>query len=380
MPGDTVGSVVPLERAIPLCSSITVPCDDASFDIHFSVLGAPSPSCFMYECDIAGSKTPAVVSSQPYFRLPALAPGDYTLRVTAIDPDGRKSEKATELTIHAFQPWYKSTKLHSILGIVLLSIAFGATFFTGSRRGKRKVRKGFEENILKNDYLATIGEQSVPSTEISSIVLKSVAVNVSTSLDVLADDIVAVSDIHGLPLSDSISIRNMAERLISANTALASVASGAMEADQLPDELRVGRHDIVTVSRTIVRQVAVITRSSKNVGFSTPLRNCVFDFDPEAFRLLLIDVVVDAIVSTAQRGFVRVLVERGKYSADTVTVSVSIGGEVPTSSLYFTSENEEIFLPQNMEECLKRLNASVYSRDFGDGLLHALIHIPINNA
>ncbi len=379
MPGDTIGDVVPTERAIPLCSSITIPCNDGTFDVHFSVLGAPSPNCFMYECEVVGSKNPPVVSSDPYFRIPALEPGDYTLRVTAIDPDGRRSEHVTELVIHSYLPWYKSSKLHSILAIILLSIAFGATFLTGNRRGKRKVRRGFEENMLKNDYLATMGEQSVPSTEISSIVLKSVAVNVSTSLDVLADDIVAVSDIHGLPLSDSISIRNMAERLISANTALASVASGAMEADQLPDELRIGRHDIVTVSRTIVRQVAAITRSSKNVGFSTSLRNCVFDFDPEAYRLLLIDVLVDAIVSTAQRGFVRVLVERGKYSADTVTVSVCIGGEVPTSSLYFTSENEEIFLPQNMEDCLKRLNASAFSRDFGDGLLHALIHIPINN-
>ena len=58
-------------------------------------------------------------------------------------------------------------------------------------------------------------------------------------------------------------------------------------------------------------------------------------------------------------------------------MSVSIGGGVPASSLYFATESDDIALPQEVEACLGKLRAKIQTCDFGDGIQHAFIHIPM---
>ncbi len=378
MPGESIGGVCPLDRAIPLCESITLPCHNGSFTLDFSVLGVSSPECYMYSCEIRGADLPAATSFSPSFHIPDLPAGSYVLSVVAIDPEGRKSERAAELTLVFFRPWYESAAARVCMAAALALISLMLAYRFGAKRWKRRHPRQSDSSLVKSDVLATLGESSVVSTEMSSIVLKAVAANVSISIDALSDDIRALSDIKGVPLTDSFAIRNLSDRLMSANAALAAVAGDAAS-DELaaPDARGVGRHDIVAVCRTIVRQVAAITHARQSVGFSTPLRNCVLGFDLEAFRLLLIDVVVDAIVSMTGQGFVRVMVEMGKYGPRLVSVSVSIGGVVPTASLYFMPEAGEPALPQNVEACLDRLGATMQTRDFGDGMLYVFIHIPM---
>lgn len=380
MPSQEIGGVTPITKAMTLCTSLTLPSDDSGFELRLAVLGVPSPECLMYSCELMGSDIPEQITNSPKYKFPTLKPGEYTLRIVAVDSEGRKSEFPTDLKVTVYEPWYMSTILHIVLLLVIVATALALTFFGANRRGKRKGRKVADAAISKQDIYATLGDRTVPSAEIASLVLKSVAANVSTSIDVLADEIKTIPETRGLPVADSIAIRNLADRLISANSALASVAGCVEEEEEKQSELNktshVGRHDIVAVSRTVVRQVAAITHSELSVGFSTHLRNCVFDFDPEAFRLLLIDVVVDAIVSTAGHGFVRVLIEKDKYGQDTVSVSVCIGGERPTSSLYFCVDSDEPALPENMDKIVSSLKAKLSTRDYGDGLLYTYIHLP----
>lgn len=367
LPGQEIGGVVPIDRAVPLCNSITLPSGYGYFALNLSVLGAPSAKCYSYLCEILGSDIPPTTSLEPYFIIPDLGGGTYTLRVTAIDPEGRRSESAAELTINFYVPWTSSPWLRLIIvALIAASVCTGVVLLF-----LRHYKK-----IGRSATSADFGEQTSDPTDIESVVLKSVAANVATSIDVLADDIRAVSDTRGLPLTDSIAIRNMTYRLISANSALAAVAGSPISAG-VEGASHTSRHDIVAAARTTVRQIANITHTSQTVGFSSPLRNCVFNFDAEAFRSVLIDVVVDAIVSTAGQGFVRVLVEKGKYGADLVSISVCIGGELPSSSLYFNAGGEDPALPFNVEACLHRLKATAKSADFGDGMLYTFIHIPI---
>lgn len=372
MPGQAIGGVVPLSRAIPLCSSVTLPSSCGSFAVNFSVLGAPSPKCYSYLCEAVGTDIPAVTSLEPCFAVPDLGGGSFTLRVTAIDPEGRRSECPAELLIKFSVPWYEAPWLRLTAVAILAIVAFAAAV----RLVMWRVRKSAEERESRHDEISSLVDRPVLSSDIEALVLKSVAANVATSIDVLADDIRALSDTRGLPLTDSLSIRNLTYRLISANSALAAVA-GAPVAAEADGGSVTGRHDIVAATRTTVRQIAAITHSSQSVGFSSPLRNCVFSFDADAFRTVLIDIVVDAIVSTAGQGFVRVLVEKGKYGADLVSVSVCIGGELPSSSLYFNAGGGEPAIPFNVESCLRRLKASVRTADFGDGLIYAYIHMPL---
>lgn len=373
MPGERIGGLCPLSRALPLCKQIVLPCGQGQFVVDFSVLDVPSPECYMYTCELVGSGLPPVSLISPSFRIPDLPEGRYTLRVVATDPEGRRSPHPAQLDIVFECPWYDSLSARLAVGAALVLVGFVLAFLCGNVRGRRKMRPRAEDDVM-----ATIGEPSVASAEFSSIVLKAVAANVATSIDALTDDLRAAASARGLSMADSFAIRNLTDRLISANSALASVA-GATSPDEdvaSPDGA-VARHDIVAVTRTIVRQVASITGTRQTVGFSSPLRNCVLDFDLEAFRQLLIDVVVDAIVSTAGQGFVRVMVERGKYGTDLVSVSVSIGGGVPASSLYFATESDDVALPQEVEACLGKLRAKIQTCDFGDGIQHAFIHIPM---
>lgn len=372
MPGQAIDGVVPLSCAIPLCHSITLPSGVGSFAVNFSVLGAPTPKCYSYLCEVVGVDIQAVTSLEPSFVVPDLGGGSFTLRVTAIDPEGRMSECPAELRVNFSVPWYESPWLR-LMAVAILAIA---VFVAVARLITKRVRKSAEEREARHDDLPPLVDRPVLSSDIEAIVLKSVAANVATSIDVLADDIRALSDTRGLPLTDSLAIRNLTYRLISANSALAAVAGATVEAEAEGGSIS-GRHDIVAATRTTVRQIAAITHSSQSVGFSSPLRNCVFSFDADAFRTVLIDIVVDAIVSTAGQGFVRVLVEKGKYGSDLVSVSVCIGGELPSTSLYFNAGGGEPAMPFNVESCLRRLKASVRTADFGDGLIYAYIHIPI---
>lgn len=378
MPGERIGGVCPLSRALPLCKQIVLPCGHGQFVVDFSALGVPSPECYMYTCELVGSDLPPVSLISPSFKIPDLPAGRYTLRVVAIDPDGRRSPHPAQLDIVFECPWYDSLSARVAVGAALVLVGFVLAFLCGNVRGRRKMSARAEHATTEEDVMATIGETYVASAEFSSIVLRAVAANVATSIDALTDDIRAAASARGLSMADSFAIRNLTDRLISANSALASVAGArATDDDGASAGGAVGRHDIVAVTRTIVRQVASITGTRQTFGFSSPLRNCVLDFDLEAFRQLLIDVVVDAIVSTAGQGFVRVMVERGKYGTDLVSVSVSIGGGVPASSLYFATESDDIALPQEVEACLGKLRAKIQTCDFGDGIQHAFIHIPM---
>lgn len=372
MPGQSIDGVVPLDRAMPFCSSITLPAGGGSFAVGLSVLGSSSPKCFSYLCEVVGADVPPSTSLEPRFVLPDLGGGTYILRVTAVDPEGRRSESPAVLEVNFYVPWYSSLWLR----ISAVSLLVLAAFVAAVRVVMRRAKELEDANSSQSDGLPAMAEPQTLPSEIESVVLKSVAANVATSIDVLADDIRALSDARGLPLTDSLAIRNLTSRLISANSALAAVA-GSSSDGEADGAVPSGRHDIVAATRTTVRQVAGITHSSQSVGFSSPLRNCVFNFCADAFRTVLIDIVVDAIVSTAGRGFVRVLVEKGKYGADLVSVSVCIGGELPSSSIYFNAGGGDPAVPFNIEACLRRMGATVRTSDFGDGLIHAFIHIPI---
>ena len=371
LPGQSIGGVVPLSRAIPLCGSVSLPSGCGSFAVNFSVLGAPSPRCYSYLCEVVGADIPPSTSLEPCFVIPDIGDGSFTLRVTAVDPEGRLSECPAELKVVFRAPWYMSSWLRFSVVAILVAAVCAVVI----RLVLRRVRMSAASKLERQDDLSDFVERPALSSEIEALVLKSVAANVATSIDVLADDIRALSDVRGLPLTDSLAIRNLTYRLISANSALAAVA-GASVAAESDGAAPAGRYDIVAATRTTVRQIAAITHSSQSVGFSSPLRNCIFSFDADAFRTVLIDIVVDAIVSTAGQGFVRVLVEKGKYGADLVSVSVCIGGELPSTSLYFNAGGGEPALPFNVEACLHRLKASVRTSDFGDGLIYAYIHIP----
>lgn len=375
IPGQKIGGVVPLEQSVPSCASISLPTNAGVFSVSMSVRGASSPKCYSYLCEVVGSGQPPVMSLEPSFIIPSLPEGSYTLRVKAVDPEDRESDSPAEIKVNVYVPWHASRLVRCIFFVLLVVGVVALVIFIEKKR--RHVRALERENLASRDSgLTSFNGQPSASTDIESIVIKSVAANVATSIDVLTDDIRALSDTRGLPLTDSIAIRNLVYRLISANSALAAVA-GTQVADESDGRPFTGRHDIVAAARTTVRQVATITHSTQSVGFSSTLRNSVFEFDADAFRAVLIDIMVDAVVSTAGRGFVRVLVEKGKYGADLVSVSVCIGGELPTTSPYFNAGGTEPALPVNIEACVRRLNATVCAFDFGDGLLYTFIHIPV---
>lgn len=379
LPGQSIAGVTPLDRALPLCSEVTLPSGHGTFSIDLSVLGAPSPKSFSYLCEVAGADIPPLTSHEPFLVLPDMGSGSYTLRVTAVDPEGRMSECPTELRVNFYVPWYESPWLPLAVALALCLVAFAVALSFTRHKVHKVVRSSADAAAIQSaGAMIAFGEKPAVSSDIEATVLKSVAANVATAIDILADDIRTLSDNRGLPLTDSIAIRNLTSRLISANSALAAVAGAPME-EETEGRAHLGRHDVVAATRTIVRQVAAVTLATKSVGFSSPLRNCIFSFDAQAFRTILIDIVVDAIVSTAGRGFVRVMVEKGKFGADLLSVSVCIGGEVPTSSLYFNAAGSDPVMPANIEACLHRLAATVRTADYGDGLLYAFIHIPVTD-
>ncbi len=381
LPGQVVDGVVAVERPLPVNRHVTLPISESSFSVTFAAINAPAPFSMSYSCEVIGLGQPPVIKSEPRFALHDLTPGHYTLRVIAIDPDGLKSAPA-DLEIDVVQPWYAKTLTIATVTVLVVIVIIIITFKGGTKRGKRKGQQASAYTIADIDTKAAIKQNTAQNGEMTSIVLHTVAANVATSIGVLSDDLRSVSQTAGISIADSLTIRNLADRLNTANLALASVAEQiGGGADQTGSQFGgMGRHDLVASVRAIVKQVSSVTHTQSSVGFATPLRHCVFDFDIEALRALLVDVIVEAIVSTAGQGFVRIKVEKGKYVPGAATILVSIGGTQPASSIYFTSDSENLALPPNIENCAKSLGASIVTRSFGDGMTHVLINIPTKEA
>ncbi len=376
MPGQEVDGVVTISKPLQANRHVTLPNTSSSFSVTFSAINSPAPLAMSYSCEVIGLGQAKVIKSEPRFALHDLTPGHYTLRVIAIDADGRKSAPA-DLEIDVVQPWYAKTLTIVIIVVIIVIVLTIITFKGGAKRGKQKVLRQTEYGFTEGGTRKT---NKVKSDEMSSVVLHTVAANVATSIGVLSDDLRSVSQTAGISIADSLTMRNLADRLNTANLALASVAEQIGGGEAGSQFGGMGRHDLVASARAIVKQVSTVTQTQDYVGFATPLRHCVFDFDIEAFRTLLVDVIVEAIVSTAGQGFVRIKVEKGKFAPGAATVTVSIGGTQPASSIYFTSDSENLALPTNIENCAKSLGAEIATRSFDDGMTHVLINIPMKEA
>lgn len=381
LPGQEIDGIVAMTRPLPANRHITLPYSESSFSVTFTAINTPAPFAMSYSCEVLGLGQATVIKSEPRFALHDLTPGHYTLRVTAIDPDGGKSAPA-DLEIEVVQPWYaKTLTIVMAIGLAVIIIMV-ATFKGGARRGKRKGLRESEYGVAGIDTKTATRQNTSKSDGMSSVVLHTVAANVATSIGVLSDDLRSVSQTAGISIADSLTMRNLADRLNTANLALASVAEQIGENTVKTGSQfgGMGRHDLVASARSIVKQVSLVTHTQDFVGFATPLRHCVFDFDIDALRSLLVDAIVEAIVSTAGQGFVRIKVEKGKYAPGAATVTISIGGTQPASSIYFTADSENLALPPNIENCVKSLGATLITRYFGDGMTHLLINIPMKEA
>ncbi len=365
VPEQKIDDITILKSALPYADHIQLPTSSDVFTIHFATIGH-APQSYSYVCELEGSNTPPLCTTEPFYTFHNLQPGSYTLTVRAKDPAGKLSSDYATIDVSIRTPWRESSWAKGFMVTAALIMAILFTYIVMSYLNAAKI----------NEMAKAQAKKAMSTAEVNQLrreALVGMASDLSDALLPLATDINKISHLKGVPQDSRIKIMHLCDRVSAANAMIANAIQTA-EVVVLGESKPI-RNDICAYIKQICESMTNITRGHVYVLYTTSPRSLLTTFDPLMLRFILVDILSDAVVVAQDIGYVKVKVEAGKFESNVVSITISVGGVDTTNSRYFSGGRLKLRHPIAVR--LEMMDAKLSAVDNGDGIKYAILLIPL---
>lgn len=338
--GDTIGGIVPIEKAITYSNSIALPFSYNSFTIEFASVQFHEAPLLQYQYLLDGIDKSWVSSAanRRFASYAGLLPGEYTFKVRASYKTGEWSAP-TSIVVKVIPPWWRTAwfQYSSILGLIIITAilvmlrirTIKTQNITLENKVNQRTTRLKETNTLLQEshvVLEMKNEQLDESLKAKDKLIRVIAHDFKNPLASVKNLVDTLK--HKLEQFDVEQLKEMLNSISSAtnnlNNQMQNVLDWAMAEGQdlifKPKEINI---------ETLINDVLLLTQDSakqKNIAISLQLDYETNAFiDPRMISTVLRNLLINAIRFTPRNGNIAVVVQEYENELEVSIVDSGVG-------------------------------------------------------